>query len=134
MKPRQDLSNTDDMGPYVAPPKRIPIRSVKRTGGGFADPSTLDAQRARVAVSAAVSSGVVDSPKKLEEDETFQELGKIIDSNIKNLLSECKKRDGEKNQLKANLVLTVSQRRLSFFKSELYFVHIFRDNLEIISK
>lgn len=96
MKPRQDLSNTDDMGPYVAPPKRVPIRTVKRTGGGFADPSALDAQRARVAVSAAVSSGVVDSPKKLAEDETFQELGKIIDSNIRKLLSECKKRDGEK--------------------------------------
>ena len=96
MKPRQDLSNTDDMGPYVAPPRHVPVRTVKRTGGGFADPSTLDAQRARVAISAAVNSGVVDSPKKLQEDETFQELGKIIDTNIKKLLNECKKRDGEK--------------------------------------
>ena len=39
---------------------------------------------------------VVESRQKLEEDETFQELGKIVDMSIKKLLSECKKRDGEK--------------------------------------
>ena len=96
MKPRQDLANTEDLGPYIGPPKRVPVRTVKRTGGGFADPSTLDAQRARVAIDAAVNSGAVESRQKLEEDETFQELGKIVDTSVKKLLNECKKRDGEK--------------------------------------
>ena len=45
---------------------------------------------ARVAIDAAVNSGAVESRQKLEEDETFQELGKIVDTSVKKLLSECK--------------------------------------------
>ena len=97
MRPRQDLNSEGDDGTYVgAPKKKKNDTSVKRTGGGFEKPDTLDAQRARVAVNAAVRSGAVKSREALEAEAGFKELGKIVDSKITGLLAECMKRDGEK--------------------------------------